>query len=116
MDDFSIKPGYPNLYGLVGNEANSIQPGKRMLSSMTPTIVFKDDKPIIVTGAQGGSRIITAVLQIILNYYEFGLSAEESVHLYRYHHQWKPEALMYEIFEEEITFVKLDINSFNFSE
>ncbi len=71
---------------------------------MTPTIVFKDDKPILVTGAQGGSRIITAVLQIILNYYEFGLSAEESVHLYRYHHQWKPDSIRIEseLFNDKI--------------
>ena len=102
MDDFSAAPNQPNYFELLGNEANKIEPMKRPLSSMTPTIVFKDDKPILVTGAQGGSRIITAVLQIILNYYEFGLSAEESVHLYRYHHQWKPETLMYEIFEEEL--------------
>ena len=102
MDDFSAAPNQPNYFELLGNEANKIEPMKRPLSSMTPTIVFKDDKPILVTGAQGGSRIITAVLQIILNYYEFSLSAEESVHLYRYHHQWKPETLMYEIFEEEL--------------
>ena len=102
MDDFSAAPNQPNYFELLCNEANKIEPMKRPLSSMTPTIVFKDDKPILVTGAQGGSRIITAVLQIILNYYEFGLSAEESVHLYRYHHQWKPETLMYEIFEEEL--------------
>ena len=102
MDDFSAAPNQPNYFELLGNEANKIEPMKRPLSSMTPTIVFKDDKPILVTGAQGGSRIITAVLQVILNYYEFGLSAEESVHLYRYHHQWKPETLMYEIFEEEL--------------
>tara|TARA_B100000214_G_scaffold329088_1_gene268641 strand:+ start:4482 stop:6197 length:1716 start_codon:yes stop_codon:yes gene_type:complete len=102
MDDFSAAPNQPNYFELLGNEANKIEPLKRPLSSMTPTIVFKDDKPIIVTGAQGGSRIITAVLQIILNYYEFGLTAEESVHLYRYHHQWKPETLMYEIFDEEL--------------
>ena len=102
MDDFSAAPNQPNYFELLGNEANKIEPMKRPLSSMTPTIVFKDGKPVLVTGAQGGSRIITAVLQIILNYYEFGLSAEESVHLYRYHHQWKPETLMYEIFEEEL--------------
>ena len=102
MDDFSAAPNQPNYFELLGNEANKIEPLKRPLSSMTPTIVFKDDKPIIVTGAQGGSRIITAVLQVILNYYEFGLTAEDSVHLYRYHHQWKPETLMYEIFDESL--------------
>ncbi len=102
MDDFSASPNQPNYFELLGNEANKIEPMKRPLSSMTPTIVFKDGQPLLVTGAQGGSRIITAVLQIILNYYEFGLSAEESVHLYRYHHQWKPETLMYEDFDEEL--------------
>ena len=102
MDDFSAAPNQPNYFELLGNEANKIEPLKRPLSSMTPTIVFKDDQPLLVTGAQGGSRIITAVLQIILNYYEFDLSAEESVHLYRYHHQWKPETLMYEDFDEKL--------------
>ena len=102
MDDFSASPNQPNYFELLGNEANKIEPMKRPLSSMTPTIVFKNEEPILVTGAQGGSRIITAVLQIILNYYEFGLSPEDSVHLYRYHHQWKPETLMYEDFEEEL--------------
>ena len=69
---------------------------------MTPTIVFNNDKPYLVTGAQGGSRIITAVLQVILNYYEFGLNAEESVYKPRYHHQWQPEHLMYESFDDEL--------------
>ena len=77
MDDFSASPNQPNYFGLLGTYANRIEPYKRPLSSMTPTIVFKENKPYLVTGAQGGSRIITAVLQIILNYYEFGLSAEE---------------------------------------
>ena len=102
MDDFSAAPNQPNYFELLGNEANKIEPMKRPLSSMTPTIVFQDGKPIIVTGAQGGSRIITAVLQIILNYHEFNLGAEESVHLHRYHHQWKPEVLMYEMFSEDL--------------
>ena len=69
---------------------------------MTPTIVFKNDEPYLVTGAQGGSRIITAVLQVILNYYEFGLNAEESVYKPRYHNQWQPEHLMYESFDDEL--------------
>jgi gamma-glutamyltranspeptidase/glutathione hydrolase len=102
MDDFSAAPNQPNYFELLGNEANKIEPMKRPLSSMTPTIVFQDGKPIIITGAQGGSRIITAVLQIILNYHEFNLGAEESVHLHRYHHQWKPEVLMYEMFSEDL--------------
>ena len=96
MDDFSAAPGEPNYFGLLGNEANKIEPFKRPLSSMTPTIVFKDGEPFLLTGAQGGSRIITAVLQVILNYYEYGLSPEESVMNARYHHQWLPHKLYYE--------------------
>ena len=102
MDDFSASPNQPNYFGLLGTYANRIEPQKRPLSSMTPTIVFKNDQPYLVTGAQGGSRIITAVLQVILNYYEFGLSPEESVYKSRYHHQWLPEHLMYESFDEEV--------------
>jgi gamma-glutamyltranspeptidase/glutathione hydrolase len=96
MDDFSAAPGEPNYFGLLGNEANKIEPFKRPLSSMTPTIVFKDGEPFLLTGAQGGSRIITAALQVILNYYEYGLSPEESVMNSRYHHQWLPDKLYYE--------------------
>jgi len=102
MDDFSAAPNQPNYFGLLGAYANRIEPNKRPLSSMTPTIVFHKDKPYMVTGAQGGSRIITAVLQVILNYYEFKLSAEEAIYLPRYHHQWQPEMLMFESFNEEL--------------
>ena len=102
MDDFSASPNQPNYFGLLGTHANRIEPLKRPLSSMTPTIVFNQDKPYLVTGAQGGSRIITAVLQVILNYYEFGLSPEEAVYKSRYHHQWLPEHLMYEYFDDEL--------------
>ncbi len=109
MDDFSASPNQPNYFELLGNDANKIEPKKRPLSSMTPTIVLKDGKPVLVTGAQGGSRIITAVLQIILNYYEFGLSAEESVYLHRYHHQWKPETLMYEDFDDSLISELIDL-------
>ncbi len=102
MDDFSASPNQPNYFGLLGTHANRIEPFKRPLSSMTPTIVFNEDKPYLVTGAQGGSRIITAVLQVILNYYEFGLSPEDAVYKSRYHHQWLPEHLMYEYFDDEL--------------
>ena len=102
MDDFSASPNQPNYFGLLGTHANRIEPLKRPLSSMTPTIVFNKDKPYLVTGAQGGSRIITAVLQVILNYYEFGLSPEDAVYKSRYHHQWLPEHLMYEYFDDEL--------------
>ena len=102
MDDFSASPNQPNYFGLLGTHANRIEPLKRPLSSMTPTIIFNENKPYLVTGAQGGSRIITAVLQVILNYYEFGLSPEDAVYKSRYHHQWLPEHLMYEYFDEEL--------------
>ncbi|RKS14365.1 gamma-glutamyltransferase [Flavobacterium sp. 120] len=96
MDDFSAKPGVPNLYGLTGSEANSIAPGKRMLSSMTPTIVEKDNKLFMVVGTPGGSTIITSVLQTILNVYEFDMSMQEAVNAPRFHHQWLPDEITFE--------------------
>lgn len=96
MDDFSAKPGEANLFGLVQGEANAIQPGKRPLSSMTPTIVLKDDKLFMVAGAPGGSRIINGVLQVILNVIDFGLNAQEAIDAPRFHHQWMPDKLMLE--------------------
>ena len=96
MDDFSAKPGVPNLYGLTGSEANSIAPEKRMLSSMTPTIVEKDGKLFMVVGTPGGSTIITSVLQTILNVYEFGLSMQDAVDAPRFHHQWLPDEITFE--------------------
>ena len=102
MDDFSSSPGIENYFLLLGNEANKIEPLKRPLSSMTPTIVLREGKPFIITGAQGGSRIITAVLHIILNYYEFKMSAKDAVYANRYHHQWNPDVLMYEFMTNEL--------------
>ncbi|TDX12726.1 gamma-glutamyltransferase [Flavobacterium sp. S87F.05.LMB.W.Kidney.N] len=96
MDDFSAKPGSPNMFGLVGNEANSIAPQKRMLSSMTPTIVEKDGKLFMVVGTPGGSTIITSVLQTILNVYEYNLSMQEAVNAPRFHHQWLPDLITFE--------------------
>jgi gamma-glutamyltranspeptidase/glutathione hydrolase len=96
MDDFSAKPGVPNLYGLTGTEANSIAPEKRMLSSMTPTIVEKNGKLFMVVGTPGGSTIITSVLQTILNVYEFDLSMQEAVNAPRFHHQWLPDEVVFE--------------------
>jgi gamma-glutamyltranspeptidase/glutathione hydrolase len=96
MDDFSAKPGVPNMFGLVGAEANSIAPEKRMLSSMTPTIVEKDGELYMVVGTPGGSTIITAVAQTILNVYEFNLSMQEAVNAPRFHHQWLPDVVMFE--------------------
>lgn len=96
MDDFSAKPGVPNAYGLIGGEKNSIGPGKRMLSSMTPTIVFKDKKLFLATGSPGGSRIITSVLQVILNVIDHKMSIREATSAPRIHHQWLPDTLYVE--------------------
>lgn len=96
MDDFSAKVGVPNMFGLIGAEANSIAPGKRMLSSMTPTIVEKDGKLWMVVGTPGGSTIITSVLQTILNVYEFGMGMQEAVEAPRFHHQWLPDLVSFE--------------------
>lgn len=96
MDDFSSKPGHPNFYGLIGSEANSIQPGKRMLSSMTPSIILKENKPSLIVGTPGGSTIITSVLQTILNVYEFDMSVQEAVNAPRFHHQWLPDVVIFE--------------------
>ena len=93
MDDFSAKPGVPNYFGLIGAEANDIQPGKRMLSSMTPTIVEKDSSLFLVLGAPGGSTIITSVLQTILNVTDYGMPLDEAVGASRFHHQWLPDVI-----------------------
>lgn len=98
MDDFSAKPGVPNMFGLVGAEANEIAPGKRMLSSMTPMIVTKENRPVIVTGAAGGPRIITAVLQQFLNVALYDMDPVHSVYAPRFHHQWLPDILYAEPF------------------
>ncbi|MGB1216887.1 MAG: gamma-glutamyltransferase family protein, partial [Saprospiraceae bacterium] len=96
MDDFSAKAGVPNQFGLIGNEANAIEPGKRMLSSMTPTIVTKDNKLFMVVGTPGGSTIITSVFQTIVNVIEFNMSLEDAVHKKRFHSQWFPDEIMVE--------------------
>ena len=96
MDDFSSKPGTPNGYGLLGSEANAIEGNKRPLSSMTPTIIFKDDEPYMVFGSPGGSRIITTVLQVALNVMDHDMNIAQAVHSPRIHHQWLPEVLMIE--------------------
>jgi gamma-glutamyltranspeptidase/glutathione hydrolase len=96
MDDFSAKPGAPNQFGLLGSKANSIQPGKRMLSSMTPTIVLKNGKPFLVLGSPGGSTIITSVLQVILNVVDFDMNIQEAVDSPRIHHQWYPDQIFFE--------------------
>ncbi len=96
MDDFSAKPGEPNVYGLVGGEANAIAPQKRMLSTMTPTIIERDGKLWMVVGTPGGSTIITSVVQTILNVYEFNMNMQQAVDAPRFHHQWLPDAIRYE--------------------
>ena len=96
MDDFSIKPGYPNFFGLVGSEANKVEPSKAPLSSMTPTIVFKDEKPYLITGSPGGSTIISTVLQLLLNIMIFDMKIDDASKAKRIHHQWKPDILFIE--------------------
>lgn len=96
MDDFSAKPGTPNLFGLIGADANAIAPQKRMLSSMTPTLVEKDNKLWMSLGTPGGSTIITSVLQTILNVYEFNMSMQQAVDAPRFHHQWLPDVVKVE--------------------
>jgi gamma-glutamyltranspeptidase/glutathione hydrolase len=96
MDDFSVKPGYPNMFGLVGGEANAIKPNKRMLSSMTPTIIEKDNKLFMVLGTPGGSTIITSVFQTILNVIDYDMTMQEAVDSKKFHHQWLPDILVVE--------------------
>ena len=96
MDDFSVKPGVPNMYGAVGNEKNAIAPGKRMLSSMTPTIVLKNGKPYIVVGTPGGTTIPTSVYQALVNMLEFGMDADDAVNKPKFHHQWLPDEVYIE--------------------
>ncbi|MBC7653320.1 MAG: gamma-glutamyltransferase [Oligoflexus sp.] len=105
MDDFSVKPGSPNLYGLIGGEANAIAPNKRMLSSMTPTIVEKNGKLFMVLGTPGGSTIITSVFQVFLNVVEFNMNMQEAVNATRFHHQWLPDIIYSEkgAFDEATT-------------
>lgn len=96
MDDFSAKPGVPNAYGLIGGEANKIEPGKRMLSSMTPTIVKQDGKNFLITGSPGGSRIITTTLQVLMNVIDHDMNVQSAVSAPRLHHQWLPDELRIE--------------------
>ena len=96
MDDFSVKPGVPNMYGALGAEANAIAPGKRMLSSMTPAIVLKNKKPFMVVGTPGGTTIPTSVYQSLVNVIDFGMSAEDAVNKPKFHHQWLPDEIFVE--------------------
>ncbi|MGB9773245.1 MAG: gamma-glutamyltransferase [Bacteroidota bacterium] len=96
MDDFSVKPGTPNQFGLTGGDANAIEPGKRMVSSMTPTIILKNSKPYMVLGSPGGPTIITTVLEVIMNVIDFDMDIQEAVDAPRFHHQWLPDTVFYE--------------------
>jgi len=96
MDDFSVKPGVPNMYGAVGGEANAIAPGKRMLSSMTPTIALFNGKPFLILGTPGGTTITTSVFQTLIDIIEFGMSASDAVNKPKFHHQWLPDTLYVE--------------------
>jgi gamma-glutamyltranspeptidase/glutathione hydrolase len=96
MDDFSVKPGVPNMYGAVGGEANAIAPGKRMLSSMTPTIALFKGKPFLILGTPGGTTITTSVFQTLIDIIEFGMSASDAVNKPKFHHQWLPDILYVE--------------------
>jgi gamma-glutamyltranspeptidase/glutathione hydrolase len=96
MDDFSVKPGIPNMYGLAGGETNSVQPGKRMLSSMTPSIIEKNGKLFLTVGSPGGSTIPTTVFQIIVNVIDFKMNIRDAVDKGRFHHQWLPDYISYE--------------------
>ena len=108
MDDFSVKPGVPNMFGAVGGEANSIQPNKRMLSSMTPTIVLKNGKPYMVVGTPGGTTIPTSVYQSIVDVVDFKLNANISVNSPKFHHQWLPESVAFEKNFPETTIMELE--------
>ncbi len=103
MDDFSVKPGVPNMYGAIGGEANAIQPNKRMLSSMAPCLVLQKGKPYIVAGTPGGTTIPTSVFQTLVNLLEFNMSAEEAVNKPKFHHQWQPDEVYIETgFSKEV--------------
>lgn len=115
MDDFSAKPGEPNLYGLIGGEANAIAPNKRMLSSMTPTIVLRDDKLFMVVGSPGGSTIITSVFQNIVNVVDFNMTMQESVNAPRFHHQWLPDEIKSETAMDDIVLQKLKAKGYTLS-
>ena len=96
MDDFSAKPGEPNMFGLLGGEANAIEPQKRMLSSMTPTLIEREGKLWMTVGSPGGSTIITSVLQTILNVYEYDMTMQDAVNAPGFHHQWFPDLITFE--------------------
>ena len=112
MDDFSAKPGAPNLYGAIGGEANAIQPNKRMLSSMTPTIVTKDGKPYLTIGTPGGTTIPTSIFQAIVNLIDYKMSLQDAIDKPKFHHQWQPDEVLIERFFENQT--RFDLNKMGY--
>jgi len=113
MDDFSIKPGVPNMYGAIGGDANAIAPGKRMLSSMAPTLVLKDNKPFIVVGTPGGTTIPTSVFQSIVNIIDFEMNATDAIDKPKFHHQWLPDTVEIEKGFSETTAEQLKAMGYN---
>src|SRR6185312_6635932 len=116
MDDFSVKPGVPNMYGAVGTEANAIAPGKRMLSSMTPTLVLDKGKVFLVVGTPGGTTITTSVFQTLVDILDFGMSPEEAVNAPKFHHQWLPDSLYVEATFPSHTREQLTAMGYNISQ
>ena len=116
MDDFSVKPGTPNLYGAIGNEKNAIAPGKRMLSSMTPTIVLKNNHPFLVIGTPGGTTIPTSVFQTIMNITEFNMTVKDAVDKPKFHHQWLPDLILVEPGIDMVAINKLKAMGYAFRE
>jgi gamma-glutamyltranspeptidase/glutathione hydrolase len=116
MDDFSVKPGVPNMYGAVGTEANAIAPGKRMLSSMTPTLVLEKGKVFLVVGTPGGTTITTSVFQTLVDILDFGLNTEDAVNKPKFHHQWLPDSLYVEAAFPAYTREQLTTMGYNISQ
>ena len=115
MDDFSVKPGVPNMYGAMGAEANAIAPGKRMLSSMTPTIVLKNNKPYLVVGTPGGTTIPTSVIQSVVNMIDFKMTPEDAVNKPKFHHQWFPDVIYVEKDFDAATIIALEAMGYKIS-
>jgi gamma-glutamyltranspeptidase/glutathione hydrolase len=115
MDDFSVKPNTPNMYGAIGGAANAIQPNKRMLSSMTPTLVLRNKKPFIVVGTPGGTTIPTSVFQTLVNLLEFKMTPEDAVNQPKFHHQWLPDEIKIEPTFPENTMKVLETMGYKFA-
>ncbi len=116
MDDFSVKPGTPNMFGAIGGEANAIAPGKRMLSSMTPTLVLKNKKPYVVIGTPGGTTIPTAVFEALVNIIDFNMNASDAINKPKFHHQWLPDEVLVEKDFDAAVIKKLQAMGYNIKE